>query len=118
MLGGIELQRGATGDNAGEGAVHDVAENHLAGLRALEQCAVVGFIALHMPTGRQIVTGLRSGTEINVYVSEVDYGGAVKLPTGGDNEVRGKDDFFPRAGAGGRWRVLIDAYGEVDKLKT
>jgi hypothetical protein len=56
-----------------------------------------------MPTGRQIVTGLWSGTEINVYVSEVDYGGAVKLPAGGDIEVRGKDDFFPGQAASGAY---------------
>ena len=113
----IKLERGAAGDYACEGAVDEVAQNYIAGLRGVEQSAVVGDVALDMPKRSQIVAGLRGGSEIEIHKAQVNDGAAVELSSRGDAEIRREDDFLPRAGAAGGRRELITLYVEVDELK-
>jgi hypothetical protein len=106
---GPDKTRCAAGNDAGERAVHDISENHVAGLRAFKQSAVVGNVALDVPRWRQIVSRLRRGSEVKIYEGQIDNRGAIELSSRSDAEVRREDYLLPRTGTIG-WRGELIAW--------
>src|SRR5205807_3082211 len=82
LAGRIELQRSASGNDSGVGAVHDISQNDRSRLRTAEQRAVVSDIALDMPTGRQLLARLGGGAEVKIDETHIYDGRAVESAAG------------------------------------
>ena len=111
-----ELEFEGAEDGGGQAVrADDVAEYGKAGLRSLEQRAVIGEVALHVPCVGLALQRFGCGSEEDIHATEKDLSRAVELHAGLDGEVAGEDDLRPGSRAvGGRREaeVLVAEVGE------